>query len=790
MVNLPLIGIAYPRRRLHATRADRARSARPASSQSSAPFLDTLSPTPSPALLSPEEAKARLREIVERFFFRQRDAQGQVPARQLLVRSPPGLGKTKEAMEWATRYQTEQTQSPSISRLSRLDITPAGAWQQVAIFVPRHELAREVKEIIERNREALGATVEVPVLRGRDNGADEGQAPCRRWREARELGSKGLPVYSNLCRRRYKGEASECPYYGDCEYIRAWRAAYNAPYVILVHSHLGIGWESTGIVRGAAAFGDDDRPRSEPSFNPADAAIIVCDEDPTASLIEKHWLEKDAVRAIGEQNLGEHILAGLETPGGLLDHLRANGITPEQLRSVAARLRREERRQGKITEPSAGEGVLSEAISSAPPLVRLSRVLERLADELASGRQGPAYSLLADRDRLIAQGRRPWRFRQRRLLVLDGTANAEILKQFVPSLVAAPEIRVRRNARVIQVSNATFYKGSLIKRAPGPDGKATPEPKARLLEVGDFIEKTARKGKTLVVTNRPVRCALTGEDGHGSLPISAPYRGADVAHFGNLRGSNEFERHEIVIILGRDEPAVRDAERRAMAIWHDTKEPIRCIRPDLRGHYNYPNRMRRYVFSDGRIKSGSVSMHPDPRVQAVVEQAREAEMLQATDRLRLIHTEKRKTVYILCSVPLDIQIDELVTWKQLTGDRRLSEALAECDARGWDALPLAAKELARLFLDLWPTKKAAERWIAKNPPKAYRDIIRVWGVLNTYRPPSQTSWSKALVRHGADPQIALTTVLGVAAEDIQVRETAGSEPPSKANTAPQPAPHQ
>ena len=47
-------------------------------------------------------------------------------------------------------------------------------------------------------------------------------------------------------------------------------------------------------------------------------------------------------------------------------------------------------------------------------------------------------------------------------------------------------------------------------------------------------------------------------------------------------------------------------------------------------------------------------------------------MLQAIDRLRLIHSEKRKMVYVLCSIPLDIQVDELVTWKQLTGDRRLS----------------------------------------------------------------------------------------------------------------------
>jgi hypothetical protein len=152
-----------------------------------------------------------------------------------------------------------------------------------------------------------------------------------------------------------------------------------------------------------------------------------------------------------------------------------------------------------------------------------------------------------------------------------------------------------------------------------------------------------------------------------------------------------------------------------------------------------------------------------------VEQGREAEMVQAIDRLRLIHTEKRKTVYILCSIPLDLPIDELVTWRQLAGDPRLSGALAECDARGWDALPLPPRALAALLPELWGSEKAAERWLAKNPPEAYRDIIRVWGVLKTYRPSGQTSWSKAVVRHGADPRAALAEVLGVAAEDIQVR---------------------
>ena len=49
-------------------------------------------------------------------------------------------------------------------------------------------------------------------------------------------------------------------------------------------------------------------------------------------------------------------------------------------------------------------------------------------------------------------------------------------------------------------------------------------------------------------------------------------------------------------------------------------------------------------------------------------------------------------------------------------------------------------------------------------------------------------WSKALVRHGADPRMALAAVLEIAAEDVQVREAAGPDLPVTANTAPSPRP--
>ena len=429
-----------------------------------------------------------------------------------------------------------------------------------------------------------------------------------------------------------------------------------------------------------------------------------------------------------------------------------------------------------------GDGEVAQAAHSAPRLVRLSRVLERLANELACGRPGPAYSLLADRDGLIAQGCAPWVFDNQRLLLLDGTANPDILRQFVPQLQDLPEIHSQRKARVIQVKDLTFFRHSLVEPVPAAEKSGMWRPTARLAAVAEFIARAARKERTLVVTNKRVRCALTGENAKGKLPVSGQYAGADIAHFGNIRGTNEFKDHEIVIILGREQPSARDAERRAMAIWYDTTKPIRCLKPGpgVKRIVQYPRRARPYTLRDGSQVHVEVRAHPDRRVQAVVEQTREAEMVQAIDRLRLIHSAREKTVYILCNIPLAILVDELITWRELLGDNRLAKALELCEEEGWEALPLAAEKLSELFPELWGTAKAVERWLSKNPLGPHISTIRVWGVIVEYKPKQQRPWSRALVRHGADPRTALAAVLGVDADDFHVKDGGGP----MANTAP------
>jgi len=128
----------------------------------------------------------------------------------------------------------------------------------------------------------------------------------------------------------------------------------------------------------------------------------------------------------------------------------------------------------------------------------------------------------------------------------------------------------------------------------------------------------------------------------------------------------------------------------------------------------------------------------------------------------------RRRVYILCNLSLDMPGRRAGHLGAAYWRPGLSDALAACDERVWGALPLAPKDLTRLFPHLWPPSAGLRTRTPRGSYYCY--IIRVWRVLNDYRPKGQTSWSKALVRHGAEARAAIAAVLGVPAEDIGVRD--------------------
>jgi hypothetical protein len=368
-----------------------------------------------------------------------------------------------------------------------------------------------------------------------------------------------------------------------------------------------------------------------------------------------------------------------------------------------------------------------------------------------------------------------------------------ILRQFFPALEEAPPLKVRRNAHVTQISDRTFSRRRLLDARD-----ATLLEQAKRFIALKAHELKGQGGRLLVVTDRRVRALLTGETEEELKRPSGPALRANIAHFGNLRGSNNFEEHAAVIILGRDQPKGEDAVQLAQAIWYDTPEPIKLAKRDARGRINYTEGERNYQMRDGSTCAGKVSIQPDERVQAVVEQVREGGMTQAIDRLRLIHNTEPKDVFILSSIPLDMEVDRLVTWEELAGNHRLNKVLDTCAAAGLEAVPLTPTWLVEK--KLFQNPKSAENWLrhsqvvdlarkSSNPENAIISIVMgksgllgadgssdtsepkvaTWRLVE-YRPAGRRGkWSNALVC-GLDARAAIAEALGISESAIELRE--------------------
>lgn len=163
----------------------------------------------------------------------------------------------------------------------------------------------------------------------------------------------------------------------------------------------------------------------------------------------------------------------------------------------------------------------------------------------------------------------------------------------------------------------------------------------------------------------------------------------------------------------------------------------------------------------GEVRPVEVEVHPDPRCQELLEQIREAEIVQAADRVRPIFNER--SIVLLNELALDVTYDRIVTHKELAMDGSRFEQAA---ARGV-ALPLSATELARCFPDLWPSADAVKKDLQRNLRGDISQIELLFGkcpLLKRARywlTSSQRCPTPALIRADApDARAALEAVVG------------------------------
>lgn len=688
-----------------------------------------------------EAAVARQDALLEGFFGsasdylhrRQRAKRpGALPAGRpprILVTGAQGTGKTTAALRGA---------------LSCL------AWEDARVIwflAPTHAKADEARRDITELAQAEGVVVPTSlVLRGRGAARPDGsaEAMCRRAELAAAVAARGLPVGQTLCRRQtVDGDRADvCPFFDGCPYVaqRAEMDALDRGIVCMAHDYAFLG-----------------APGRKPD-------LVIIDESLSSRAAWSRRVGLDAVLTGPEGadetylRVGRALAAALPHPDNLA-RLRQT-VTVEEMEAALADLQARRRPANERIVPGMDDGEIRRLLAEQrrDDGHALASLLEEAYAEFGQPFDG-FRNLWTQSQSAGAEGMRTWAcFGGLRdvkldddvpLLLLDGTGDPWFTGRLFGKGIVRHHIPVPRDAEVVQVAGKSFSRQSLTgcdrHGVPLSDRKHAEAARLRA-EVLDLARR--QPGPVFVAGNKAVVNALTAD----GLP-----GGVSVGHFGALRGRNEWETCRTVLLVGREEPpaAAMEAQLRP---W---------LRPDdgplISGEYRKEPRAI-------RIASGTawsdVRVHPDARVQRMLEQVREAEQVQAIDRVRPIFN--RRTILLLTDLVLDVTVDRVMRWQHLRAGGTVFQRI-------WDTtgvLLTSPADLAAAHPDFFPSaaaaKKAVQRAVQQGLAKGDKTPIESLlafcppFVTVRYRVPGVPGRAKAAyisTRH-PDPGAALTAVVG------------------------------
>jgi hypothetical protein len=294
----------------------------------------------------------------------------------------------------------------------------------------------------------------------------------------------------------------------------------------------------------------------------------------------------------------------------------------------------------------------------------------------------------------------------------------------------------------------------------------------------------AMPGDVMLATNKKTRDVIEAEK-------LVPER-VKMAHFGRTRALNTWEECSSGIAVGRESVSVETVENLARAFMTPDPVPFISMVGPLPADWAYPfwpyraSRGRR--MRDGSIQIVEVEVHPDPRVQEVLEQIREADIVQTIDRPRPIFNHR--TLTLANDLVCDITYDRVLTHAELVaGGTRWERAWATNGV-----IPLSKADLCLAHPGLFPTASAAEIALRREMNQERQSSNRnpIWGMslLISYRRTGQSGKGSRLLvdaKRYPDARAAVEAILGPLAVFEAVQPAVQPEaapPPAPAPTPP------
>jgi hypothetical protein len=406
----------------------------------------------------------------------------------------------------------------------------------------------------------------------------------------------------------------------------------------------------------------------------------------------------------------------LQHPRRELEALREAGIGHADLARLTAHLSGQDEAIPKVSGDMSDEQIASmlNAVERSEN-GKVLRVLSAVRRELDQPRR-PLNAVTFEGDWLVHVDGEPerlprivtrmvratggWLSADTPILILDGTGSLLLNRLIFGQHLREESYKVERLGRLVQTKGKSFSKASLL--GAGRSGTPLREgsvQQAELLRDGivALLMQLEGRGNVLLASSKQVEEAMRDE-----VPEFCV-----TGHFGALRGVNTYQDCLVVVVLGREQPPIAHIENIACAFAATRPEPFQStLDPQDPSCRELVPCIRRRRMRDGRVSVETVEVHPDPLAQEVLEQFREAGVVQALDRVRPIFGERE--MYMLNNLVIDGTVDDVVSWPDLRSGRRHETRLEEA----WDRSPirlLSAAELARVFPDLWPSAEAAKK---------------------------------------------------------------------------------
>lgn len=633
-----------------------------------------------------------------------------------LVLATPGIGKTR-------------------SVLSLIEALPVEA--VVAVFQPT------LKKAAEFARDMAASSRPVHVFRGRGAPvwAGANDRMCRRHAAAAELAGKGYPVKSLLCGSSEPGAVAICPHAAGCAYLAQAKAlkdhvgggvfilthasltqlpVFAGPHLVIIDEDPSAGLpqavtveiEALGMAAEWATLLPDDGDEPKPRKSQQEFECEVADETDDAT--------PDSV-----MDLLERLRDGLACPAPLQEI--ATDIAVVEFEAALKMLRGLERKLRGGLKPGLPDHVLREhlAVTALPNLQSLQVVLSAILEEVRLFVSGaidrPEFNGISLRKDANGELRSITAHRLARpaiksdvpMIVLDGTADPVLMGRALRRRMVVSRIDLQRQGEVVQCIGRGFSSASLV---PTTGYQVSAKVAAEREQLWQGLNTVLRREVAAAPAGVLVVSTLAVEGEAWRRRCCDDLLGAALAwtHFGAVRGINAFTSRQTIVLIGRKQPPASAVEAIARAYFALDARPF-----DL-GDGGYEVRRRPLQDKMGRAHSVAAQVHLDPRINRILWQMREAEVIQALDRVRAVRFPRR--VLLLNALDLrrldddpateglGVPADRCMSWPEIRNGGNRSEAVLEASG---GFLPVAPRALARIAPEIFSGLEAAKKWLQR-----------------------------------------------------------------------------